>query len=118
MTKWVNNSAWNALLAKINTANKVLILPSFTTDLATANSQALGSAPYSPGVVTFQTRGSERLADMPEVRNISVTKTGTAGHVAYVNNTEMLFVTDIAGQAVTQGGTANLTGVQLKAEDI
>lgn len=118
MTKWVNNSAWNALLAKINTANKVLILPSFITDLATANSQALGSAPYSPGTVTFQTRGSERLADMPEVKNISVTKTGAASHVAYVNSSEILFVTDITGQTVTQGGTANLTGVQLKAEDI
>lgn len=118
MTKWVNNSAWNALLAKINTANKVLILPSFTTDLATANSQALGSAPYSPGVVTFQTRGSERLADMPQVQNINIAKTGTVSHVAYVNASEILFVTDVAGQTVTQGGTANLTGVQLKAEDI
>lgn len=59
MTKWVNNSAWNGLLAKINTANKVLILPSFTSDLATANSQALGTASYSPGCVTFQNRGSE-----------------------------------------------------------
>ena len=118
MTKWVNNSAWNALLAKINTANKVLILPSFTTDLATANSQALGSAPYSPGAVTFQTRGSERLADMPEVKNISVTKTGAVSHVAYVNASEILFITDVAAQTVTQNGTANLTGVQLKAEDI
>lgn len=118
MTKWVNNSAWNALLAKINTANKVLILPSFTTDLTTANNQALGSAPYSPGTVTFQNRGSERLADMPEVKNISIIKTGTAGHVAYVNASEILFITDITGQSVTQGGTANLTGVQLKAEDI
>lgn len=118
MTKWVNNSAWNALLAKINTANKVLILPSFTTDLTTANSQALGSAPYSPGTVTFQNRGNERLADMPEVKNISITKTGTVGYVAYVNASEILFVTDVAGQTVTQGGTANLTGVQLKAEDV
>lgn len=118
MTKWVNNSAWNALLAKINTANKVLILPSFTTDLAAANSQALGSAPYSPGAVTFQTRGSERLADMPQVQNISITKSGTATHVGYASGAELLFVTDIAGQAVVQGGTANLTGVQLKAEDI
>lgn len=118
MTKWANNSVWNALLAKINTANKVLILPSFTTDLATANSQALGSAPYSPGTVTFQTRGSERLADMPGVENISIIKTGAVSHVAYVNSSEILLVTDIAGQTVTQGGTANLTGVQLKAEDI
>lgn len=45
--------------------------------------------------------------------NLSITKTGTATHVAYVNGAEVLFVTDIAGQAVTQGGTANLTGVQL-----
>nr|DAF21555.1 MAG TPA: hypothetical protein [Caudoviricetes sp.]DAI33207.1 MAG TPA: hypothetical protein [Caudoviricetes sp.]DAJ31036.1 MAG TPA: hypothetical protein [Caudoviricetes sp.]DAJ83772.1 MAG TPA: hypothetical protein [Caudoviricetes sp.] len=117
MTKWVNNSAWNALLAKINTANKVLILPSYTNDYNTANSQKLGEGSYSTSSQTFPTAG-ERVVTLNPANNLSVTKTGTATHVAYVNGTEMLFVTDIAGQAVTQGGTANLTGVQLKAEDI
>lgn len=117
MTKWVNNSAWNALLAKINTANKILILPSYTNDYNTANSQKLGEGAYSTSSQTFPTTG-ERVVTLNPANNLSVTKTGTATHVAYVNGTEVLFVTDIAGQAVTQGGTANLTGVQLKAEDI
>ena len=117
MTKWVNNSAWNALLAKINTANKVFILPSYTNDYNTANSQKLGEGSYSPTSQSFPSTG-ERVVTLPAVNGINITKTGTATHVAYVNGTEMLFVTDIAGQAVTQGGTANLTGVQLKAEDI
>lgn len=117
MTKWVNNSAWNALLAKINTANKVLILPSYTNDYNTANNQKLGEGSYSTSSQTFPTVG-ERVVTLNPANNLSVTKTGTATHVAYVKDTEVLFVTDIAGQAVTQGGTANLTGVQLKAEDI
>ena len=117
MTKWVNNSAWNALLAKINTANKVFILPSYTNDYNTANSQKLGEGSYSPTSQSFPATG-ERVVTLPAVNGINITKTGTASHVAYVNGTEILFVTDITGQAVTQGGTANLTGVQLKAEDI
>jgi len=117
MTKWVNNSAWNALLAKINTANKVLILPQYTNDFSTANNQKLGEGSYSTSPQTFPTAG-ERVVTLNPANNLSVTKTGTATHVAYVNGTEMLFVTDITGQSVTQGGTANLTGVQLKAEDI
>lgn len=117
MKKWVNNSAWNALLAKINTANKVFILPSYTNDYDTANSQKLGEGSYSTSSQVFPTAG-ERVVTLNPANNISITKTGTVTHVAYVNNTEMLFVTDIAGQAVTQGGTANLTGVQLKAEEI
>lgn len=117
MTKWVNNSAWNALLAKINTANKVLILPSFTNDYNTANSQKLGEGSYATTALTFPASG-ERVVTLPAVNGINITKTGQAGHVAYVNGSEILFVTDIAGQSVVQGGTANLTGVQLKAEDI
>lgn len=117
MTKWVNSSAWNALLAKINTANKVFILPSYTNDYNTADSQKLGEGSYSTSSQAFPTTG-ERAVTLNPANNLSITKTGTATHVAYVNNTEMLFVTDIAGQEVTRGGTANLTGVQLKAEDI
>lgn len=117
MTKWVNNSAWNALLAKINTANKVLILPRYINDYTTAVNEKLGEGSYTTASQTFPTAG-ERVVTLNSANNISVTKTGTATHVAYVKDTEVLFVTDIAGQAVTQGGTANLTGVQLKAEDI
>lgn len=117
MTKWVNNSAWNALLAKINTANKVLILPRYINDYTTADNEKLGGGNYSTASQTFPTAG-ERVVTLAAANNLSVTKTGTATHVAYVNGTEVLFVTDIAGQAVIQGGTANLTGVQLKAEDI
>lgn len=117
MTKWVNNSAWNALLAKINTANKVLILPRYTNDYATANNEKLGEGSYTPTALTFPSAG-ERVVTLPEVRNISVTKTGQASHVAYLNGSEMLFVTDVTTQSVTQNGTATLTGVQLKAEDI
>ncbi len=117
MTKWVNNSAWNALLAKINTANKVFILPQYTNDYSTANNQKLGEGNYTPTSLIFPSAG-ERVVTLPAVSNISISKTGNASHVAYLNGTEVLFVTDIAGQTVTQNGTANLTGVQLKAEDI
>lgn len=117
MTKWVNNSAWNALLAKINTANKVFILPRYTNDYATADNEKLGEGSYTPTSLTFPLTG-ERVVTLPEVRNISISKTGNANHVAYLNSTEMLFITDVTAQPVTQNGTATLTGVQLKAEDI
>lgn len=117
MTKWVNNSAWNALLAKINTANKVLILPRYINDYTTANNEKLGEGSYTPTALTFPTAG-ERVVTLPAVSNISISRTGQASHVAYVKDSEILFVTDVAGQTVTQNGTANLTGVQLKAEDI
>lgn len=117
MTKWVNNSAWNALLAKINTANKVLILPRYINDYTTANSEKLGEGSYTPTTLTFPTAG-ERVVTLPAVNGISITKTGQANHVAYLNGSEILFVTDVTEQTVTQNGTANLTGVQLKAEDI
>lgn len=117
MTKWVNNSAWNALLAKINTANKVFILPRYINDYTTASNEKLGEGSYSPTALTFPTAG-ERVVTLPTVSGINIARTGQANHVAYVNGSEILFVTDITGQTVTQGGTANLTGVQLKAEDI
>lgn len=117
MTKWVNNSAWNALLAKINTANKVLILPRYINDYTTANNEKLGEGSYSPTQQTFPTAG-ERVVTLPTVSGINITRTGQADHIAYVNGSEVLFVTDITRQTVTQNGTANLTGVQLKAEDI
>lgn len=117
MTKWVNNSAWNALLAKINTANKVLILPRYINNYTTANNEKLGEGSYSPTSLTFPATG-ERVVTLPEVRNISISKTGQADHVAYVKDSEILFVTDVTAQPVTQNGTATLTGVQLKAEDI
>lgn len=117
MTKWVNNSAWNALLAKINTANKVFILPQYTNDYSTANNQKLGEGNYTPTSLTFPSAG-ERVVTLPAVSDISISKTGNASHVAYLNGTEILFVTDVATQPVTQNGTATLTGVQLKAEDI
>lgn len=117
MTKWVNNSAWNALLAKINTANKVLILPRYINDYPTAVNEKLGEGSYTPTALTFPSAG-ERVVTLPEVRNISISKTGNASHVAYLNDTEVLFVTDVTTQQVAQNGTATLTGVQLKAEDI
>lgn len=117
MTKWVNNSAWNALLAKINTANKVFILPRYINDYTTASNEKLGEGSYSPTALTFPAAG-ERVVTLPTVSGINITRTGQANHVAYVNGSEILFVTDITGQTVTQNGTANLTGVQLKAEDI
>jgi hypothetical protein len=117
MTKWVNNSAWNALLSKINTANNVFILPRYINDYATANNEKLGEGSYTPTALTFPSTG-ERVVTLPEVRNISISKTGNANHVAYLNGTEILFVTDVTVQPVTQNGTATLTGVQLKAEDI
>ena len=117
MTKWVNNSAWNALLAKINTANKVFILPRYINDYTTANDEKLGAGSYSPTSLTFPTAG-ERVVTLPPVSGINIARTGQANHVAYVNGSEILFVTDVTAQTVTQGGTANLTGVQLKAEDI
>lgn len=117
MTKWVNNSAWNALLAKINTANKVFILPRYINDYTTASNEKLGEGSYSPTALTFPIAG-ERVVTLPTVSGINITRTGQANHVAYVNGSEILFVTDITGQTVTQNGTANLTGVQLKAEDI
>lgn len=117
MTKWVNNSAWNALLAKINTANKVLILPRYINDYATANNEKLGEGSYTSTTLTFPSAG-ERVVTFPAVSNISISKTGNASHVAYLNGTEVLFVTDVTAQPVTQNGTATLTGVQLKAEDI
>lgn len=117
MTKWVNNSAWNALLAEINTANKVLILPRYINDYTTANNEKLGEGSYSPTQQTFPTAG-ERVVTLPTVDGINITRTGQANHVAYINGSKILFVTDIAEQTVTQNGTANLTGVQLKAEDI
>lgn len=117
MTKWVNNSAWNALLAKINTANKIFILPRYINDYTTASNEKLGEGSYSPAPLTFPTAG-ERVVTLPAVNGINITRTGQANHVAYVNGSEILFVTDITGQTVTQNGTANLTGVQLKAEDI
>ena len=117
MTKWVNNSAWNALLAKINTANKVLILPRYINDYATANNEKLGEGSYTPTTLTFPSVG-ERVVTFPTVSNISISRTGNASHAAYLNGTEILFVTDVTVQPVTQNGTATLTGVQLKAEDI
>ena len=117
MTKWVNNSAWNALLAKINTANKVFILPRYINDYATANNEKLGEGSYTPTTLTFPQTG-ERVVTLPTVSNIGISKTGNANHVAYLNGTEMLFITDVTAQPVTQNGTATLTGVQLKAEDI
>lgn len=117
MTKWVNNSAWNALLAKINTANKVLILPRYINDYTTANNEKLGEGSYTPTALTFPSAG-ERVVTLPAVNGINISTTGQASHVAYVNGTEILFVTDVTVQPVTRGGTANLTGVELKAEDI
>lgn len=117
MTKWVNNSAWNALLAKINTANRVLILPQYTNDFSTANNQKLGEGSYTPTSLTFPSAG-ERVVTLPTVSNISINRTGQASHVAYLSGSEILFVTDVTPQPVTQNGTATLTGVQLKAEDI
>lgn len=117
MTKWVNNSAWNALLAKINTANKVFVLPRYTNVFSTANDEKLGEGNYTPTSLTFPATG-ERVVTLPGVSNISISKTGQASHVAYVKDSEILFVTDVTAQPVTQNGTATLTGVQLKAEDI
>lgn len=117
MTKWVANSAWNALLAKINTSNKIWILSSFANDYNTANNYKLGEKAYSTLSQSFPQTG-ERVVTLSPVSDIEITKSGTATHVAFMNGNEIIFVTDITPQQVTQGGKANLSGVQVKGEDV
>ncbi len=120
MTKWINNDAWNALLNKIKTADQIWLLED-TQNIGYTYSgmeaKKLGSKAMSLGSISFPGSG-EKTVTLPTVSDIPITRSGTVANVALVRSasSELLMTVDVATQAVSQNGKADVSGIILKAE--
>lgn len=120
MTKWINNDAWNALLNKIKTADQIWLLED-TSGLqytySAMEAKKLGSKAMSLGSISFPSVGEKKVT-LPTVSDIPITRSGAVANVALVrsDSSELLMAVDVATQAVSQNGKADVSGIILKAE--
>lgn len=113
MTKWVNDSAWNALLGELKKVTRVHVCQGQPTNFADINNRSLGNAAYS---ITSSFSGTPLRLGLAGVENVSVTKTGTANCVAFVSNDGVLFTTSVTPQPVTLGGKMTIGNSSITAE--
>lgn len=120
MTKWINNDAWNALLNKIKTADQIWLLEDTQNigyTYSAMEAKKLGAKSMSLGSISFPSV-DEKKVTLPTVPDIPITRSGTVANVALVRSasSELLMIVDVATQAVSQNGKADVSGIILKAE--
>lgn len=109
MSKWANDSVLDALLDKVGTSNQILVTTTQPTTRANALSASLASASLTSGDFT-KADGSPngRQTTVGQKSSVPVTATGDATHVALVDGSDLLYVTTVTQQTLTNGNTVTV----------
>lgn len=109
MAKWANDSVLDALLDKVGTANQILVTTNQPTTRANALSNSLASSSLTGGDFTKGdgTPNGRQIA-IAQKSSVLVTDTGNATHVALVDSSDLLYVTTVTSQQLTQGNTVTI----------
>lgn len=115
MGKAVNDSVLDAALDYIKGATQITVC---TTNQPATFAQATSTNNYMLATTTMTTADysiangdtSGRKITIAQQENVSIVKTGTAGHVCLVNTTasELILVTSCNSQSLTTGGTVTI----------
>ncbi len=128
MAKFLDDSALDALLAVLETADQVVICAGqpvsyaeATTDLGSGSGKALGEAAITSGDWTKADGDtSGRKTTFAQQTGVTIDVTGTADHLAFVDDggSTLLFVTTLTSQALTAGGTATINSFKVEVGDV
>lgn len=109
MAKWANDSVLDALLDKVATGNQILVTTSQPTTRANAISASLASATLASGDFTkADGTPNGRQVTVAQKSSVPITATGSATHVAIVDDTNLLYVTTVTAQTLTSGNTVTI----------
>lgn len=118
MAKFANDSVLDAPLDKIATATQIIVCTTQPADRAAALSTALASTSVSGGDFTkADGTPSGRQVTVAQKSNVAVTATGNAQHVALVDGTDLLYVTTVTAQTLTNGNTVTLPAWKITVAD-
>ena len=103
-----------------NNATQMVVLGAAPASYAAASGGALASVTVASGDFTLgagQTSG--RKASIAAKSNVPVTASGTGNHIALLDpaNSRLLYVTTCTAQALTSGGTVNVSGWSIEIAD-
>lgn len=115
MAKKIADSAWQSMLNSITGSTSVDVCSSAPASVADIQRVSLGKKTISMSNITIPS-GERKTVTLPTVDNIPVSKSGRASVVVFSTPSEIKLITDITPSDITQGGTANLGGVELSME--
>lgn len=110
MAKYANTSVLDALLDKVATSTQMIVTASQPADRAAALAGALASVTVSSGDFAKAASSSPagRKVTVASKANVTVSASGTAGHVSLVDGTNLLYVTTVTSQSLTAGNTVTI----------
>lgn len=109
MAKFSANSVLDAMLNKIATATALHLLDALPADRAAVLVGSLGTVAMDAADYTVADAAAGGREVTVAGQSVGVTVTGTVQHVALIDATELLFVTDLTtARAVIDGDTVNL----------
>lgn len=109
MAKWANDSVLDASLDKVATSTSMIVTTSQPATRAAAVSAALATVSMASGDFT-KADGSPngRQLTVAQKAAVPVTATGSATHVCLVDGTDLLYVTTVTAQTLTNGNTVTI----------
>lgn len=118
MAKWANDSVLDALLEKVATSTQMLVTTNQPTTRANAISNSLASASMS-GADFTKADGTPngRQSTVAQKATVPVTATGNATHVALVDGTDLIYVTTVTSQQLTEGNTVTIPSWTITVAD-
>ena len=121
MAKALDNSVYDAALAKLATSVNVTLCSAQPANRAGIAAVALATGTHTSGlgngsytVANGDTSG--RKVTIAALSNLSVAANGTATHVAYDDGTTLLAVTTCASTALSSGGTVSIGAHKLEIQ--
>lgn len=128
MGKFLADSALDALLDKILTADKQILCEGqpanyseATTDLGTGSGKKIAdNAIDSSDWTKANGDTSGRKATIAQQTGVTIDVSGDPDHVAYVDDgaSELLFITTMTTQPVTAGNTATINAHKIEVADV
>lgn len=120
MAKWTNDLNMDALLQRISSnANQIHVCSAQpTTRTEATTTYKLASGTVTSGDFTLANGSvSGRKHTVAAKTGLSITTTGSATHIAITSATELLDVTTCPTQALTSGGTVDLSAWDHEVQD-
>lgn len=117
MSKFCSNPVFDAALAKVSTATRMIAMNGQPATYAAADSGRLSEAAVAPADFTIANGDvSGRKVVVAAKSGLSVVAPGTVDHIALLDpaTTTLLYVTTCPAQAIVAGGTVSLASWQIE----
>jgi len=117
MSKFCSNPVFDAALAKVSTATRMIAMSGQPATYAAADGGRLSEAAVVPADFTIANGDiSGRKVTVAAKSGLAVIAAGTVDHVALLDPTtsSLLYVTTCPAQAIVAGGTVSLASWQIE----